>query len=184
VAEKPLAPLTTSCLIGMLQVILGQQVNYVNAPQIIKDRGIRVREVCTSSIKSYANHVSVTVVSGEQKNTVAGTVFNGDDIHIVQIGRHMIDVVPSRYMLVTSHYDKPGVVGKVGTILGNEKINIASMQVGRQFIGGQAVMVIQVDDPIPPEVLQKLGELDVLFSSHFVELVGHDLIKSDRASES
>ncbi len=178
IASKPVKPLTISCLIGMLQVILGEQVNYVNAPRIIESRGIRVKEICSSTHKSYANHMALHVKSGEKSYTVAGTILNGNDIRIVQIGKHIIDVVPSRYMLVTTHYDRPGVVGRVGMLLGNENINIASMQVGRQFVGGEAVMVLQLDDPVPQEVLQKVAQLDILHSTHFVELKGQDLIKT------
>ena len=183
VADKPLPSLTTFCLIGMLEVILGQQVNFVNAPVIVKERGIKVTETCTSSIKNYTNHVTVTVFSGDQSYTVAGTVLNGDELHIVQIGGYTIDVTPSRYMAVTTHRDNPGVVGRVGTILGNANINIAGMQVGRQFIGGQAVMVIQVDEPIPEAVLRELCSLDTLAAGHFVELKCHALIKPERLHE-
>ena len=178
VASKPVEAMTTTCLIGMLQVMIGEQVNYVNAPRIIQSRGIRVKEICSSTHKSYANHMALHVKSGDKRYTVAGTILNGSNIRIVQIGEHIIDVVPSRYMLVTTHYDRPGVVGKVGTLLGNEKINIASMQVGRQFIGGEAVMVLQVDDPVSREVLERVAQLDVLHSTCFVELKGQDLIKT------
>lgn len=178
ISGKPLGPLTASCLIGMLQVMLGEQVNYVNAGRIIASRGITVREIRSSEHRGYANHVSVAVKSGKQQNTVAGAVFNAGEVRIVQIGDYLIDVVPSRYMLVTTHRDRPGVVGKVGTILGEENINIASMQVGRRDIRGDAVMVIQVDDPIPGEVLRQVSRLDILHGTWFVELKAQDLIKS------
>jgi D-3-phosphoglycerate dehydrogenase len=177
IAAKLSEPMTTSCLIGMLQVILGEQVNYVNATRIIQSRGIRIKEIRSSTHKSYANHISLHVKSGEKSYTVAGAILDGGTIRIVQIGDHLIDVVPSRYMLVTTHYDRPGVVGKVGTLLGNENINIASMQVGRQFIGGEAVMVLQVDDPVSKAVLKKVAQLDVLHNTHFVELKSQDLIR-------
>ena len=143
----------------------------------VSSRGIGSRDLL-STHKNYANHMALHVKSGEKSYTVAGTILNGSDIRIVQIGKHIIDVVPSRYMLVTTHYDRPGVVGRVGMLLGNENINIASMQVGRQFVGGEAVMVLQLDDPVPQEVLQKVAQLDILHSTHFVELKGQDLIKT------
>jgi D-3-phosphoglycerate dehydrogenase len=79
-------------------------------------------------------------------------------------------VVPARYMLITTHHDRPGVVGKVGSLLGDENVNIASMQLGRQSVGGEAMMVLQVDDRIPQEVMQRLRQLDVIASARFVEL--------------
>ncbi|NLY37944.1 MAG: phosphoglycerate dehydrogenase [Firmicutes bacterium] len=177
IAARPLAPLTTTCLIGILQTILGEQANYVNAPHLIKNRGIKVKEFSTSSLKSYTNHVAVKVKSGERAYTVAGTLLDENDIRIVQINGYIMDVVPSRYMLITTHYDRPGVVGHVGTILGSEKINIAGMQLGRQAIGGEAIMVIQVDVPVPQAVIEKINAFELMLSTRFVELVGQDLIK-------
>ena len=121
--------------------------------------------------------MSVKVKSGERAYTVAGTLLDENDIRIVQINGYIMDVVPSRYMLITTHYDRPGVVGHVGTILGSEKINIAGMQLGRQAIGGEAIMVIQVDVPVPQAVIEKINAFELMLSTRFVELVGQDLIK-------
>ena len=79
-------------------------------------------------------------------------------------------MVPSRYMLVTTYEDMPGVIGRFGTTLGNNNINIAGMQVGRKSIGGEAVMVLQVDCPVPEEVLDKLRQLDAVLTTRFVKL--------------
>lgn len=170
VADKPLAPLTTSCLMGFLQVMVGNQVNYVNAPHLAKSRGIRVKEISTSSVDNFSNLVTVSVKSGSETSIISGTLFNHHDIRIVQIGDYRIEVVPSRYMLVCNYEDKPGVIGNVATILGKEGINIASMQVGRKSAGGDAVMVLQVDEPLPQELLNKLGEIPSITDISFVQL--------------
>lgn len=175
VAAMPLAPLTTSCLIGLLSYILGEQVNFVNAPHIARSRGIRVREVTSKDIENFANLVVLTVKSGDRAHSVSGTIFNRSDIRLAQIDRYRIEVVPSQYMLVCHYVDKPGVIGRVGTLLGKNGINIAGMQVGRQSIGGEAVMVLQVDDPIAPALLEEVDRLEGIVSTRFVRLSPRDL---------
>ena len=170
IASLPLAPLTSSCLAGLLQGIVDVPVTPVNAPLVAQRRGIRVRESSTAEVKSYSSLVQINVRDGAAVHRLAGTLLSHDDIRITQIGDYRIEVVPARYMLITTHHDRPGVVGKVGTLLGAENVNIASMQLGRQSVGGEAMMVLQVDERIPAEVMQKLKRLDVIASARFVEL--------------
>ncbi|MBS4007612.1 MAG: phosphoglycerate dehydrogenase [Clostridium sp.] len=170
IANYPVTPLTNSFLIGLLSVILQETVNYVNAPMIAKQRGIKVREVVSKTVENFTNLITVTIKTAEGTQTIAGTLFNKNDIRIVQIGKYRIEVVPSRYMLVTKYTDMPGVIGRFGITLGNHNINIAGMQVGRQSIGGEAVMVLQVDSPVSEDILAKLQELDAIISIRFVRL--------------
>ncbi|NLM45928.1 MAG: ACT domain-containing protein, partial [Firmicutes bacterium] len=170
IANYTVSALTTSFLIGLLSVILGESVNYVNAPVIAKQRGIKVREVTSTTVENYTNLVTANIKTSEGTHTVAGTLFNKNDIRIVQIGKYRIEVVPSRYMLVAIYQDKPGVIGRFGITLGESNINIAGMQVGRQSIGGEAVMVVQVDSAVPEAVLQKLQDLEAIHTIHFVKL--------------
>lgn len=170
IANYPVTPLTNSFLIGLLSVILQDTVNYVNAPVIAKQRGIKVREVVSKAVENFTNLITVTIKTADGTQTIAGTLFNKDDIRIVQIGKYRIEVVPSRYMLVTKYTDKPGVIGRFGITLGNHNINIAGMQVGRQSVGGEAVMVLQVDSPVSEDILAKLQELDAITSIRFVKL--------------
>jgi D-3-phosphoglycerate dehydrogenase len=170
IANYPVTPLTNSFLIGLLSVILQDTVNYVNAPTIAKQRGIKVREIVSKTVENFTNLISVTIKTAEGTRTIAGTLFNKDDIRIVQIGKYRIEVVPSRFMLVTKYIDMPGVIGKFGITLGENNINIAGMQVGRQSIGGEAVMALQVDSPVSEEILEKLRSLDAILSIKFVKL--------------
>lgn len=170
IANYPVTPLTNSFLIGLLSVILQETVNYVNAPVIAKQRGIKVREVVSKTVENFTNLITVTIKTADGTQTIAGTLFNRDDIRIVQIGKYRIEVIPSRYMLVTTYMDMPGVIGRFGITLGNHNINIAGMQVGRQSIGGEAVMVLQVDSPVSEEIIAKLQELDAIMSIRFVRL--------------
>ncbi|MCR3921701.1 MAG: phosphoglycerate dehydrogenase [Firmicutes bacterium] len=170
IANFPTTLLTNSFLIGLLSVILQETINNVNAPVIAMQRGIKVREVLSRSVDNFTNLITVNIKTKEGIRTVAGTLFNKDDIRIVQIGQYKIEVVPSRNMLVTTYNDVPGVIGRFGVMLGENNINIAGMQVGRQSVGGEAVMVVQVDSAVSDEVLQKLQSLDAILSLHFVQL--------------
>lgn len=176
IAGFPTVPLTTSCLIGILSYILGdEQVNFVNAPLIARHRGIRVREVTSKDIENFANLVLLKIKSGGTTHSLAGTVFNRTDIRITQIDDYRIEVVPSLYMLVCIYVDRPGVIGRVGTMLGNNGINIAGMQVGRQSAGGEAVMVLQIDEPITPGILQQIEQLEGIQSIRQVLLRSQDI---------
>ncbi|MGB4125520.1 MAG: phosphoglycerate dehydrogenase [Dethiobacteria bacterium] len=170
IASLPLAPLTASCLTGLLQGIVDSPVTPVNASLMAQRRGIRVRESSTAELKSYSSLVQINVRNGGTVKRLAGTLLGQNDIRLTRIGDYRIEVVPARFMLITTHHDRPGVVGKVGSLLGDENVNIASMQLGRQAVGGEAMMVLQVDERISPEVMRKLEQLDVIVTARFVEL--------------
>ncbi|NLX92053.1 MAG: phosphoglycerate dehydrogenase [Firmicutes bacterium] len=171
IASYPVAPLTTALLIGFLRFMLKSNVNFVNAPLLAKQRGIKVNEICSKSAASFHNFISVKVFAGQNSYTIAGTLFEGNDIRIVQIGDYRIEVVPSRYMLVSRYYDKPGTIGRVGTILGENNINIGNMQVGRQKSKGEALMVLQVDHPVTEDMLKEIDKGENIISTRFVELL-------------
>lgn len=170
IAEYPVTSLTTALLIGFLRVMLNSNVNFVNAPLIAKQRGIKVKEITSKGDSIFNNLIAVKVTAGEQSYSVAGTIFGRNDIRIVQIGDYRIEVVPSRFMLVCKYTDKPGVIGKVGTILGNNNINIAGMQVGRREAGGEAIMVLQVDNHVQEKVLNELKTVEHILSAKAVEI--------------
>jgi len=158
-------------LIGFLRVMLNSNVNFVNAPLLAKQRGIKVQEITSRGDDPIFNNlVTVKVTAGGKAASIAGTIFGRNDIRIVQIGDYRIEVVPSRFMLVCKYTDKPGVIGKVGTILGDNDTNIAGMQVGRREVGGEAIMVLQVDNHVQEKVLDKLKTIAHLLSAKAVEI--------------
>ena len=170
IAALPLAPLTASCLAGLLKGVVSSPVTPVNASLIAQRRGIKVRESSTAELQSYSSLVQIKVREGGKEKCLAGTLLGQDDIRLTRIGDYRIEVVPARYMLITTHHDRPGVVGTVGSLLGDEGVNIASMQLGRRVVGGEAMMVLQVDERISPEVMRKLEQNEVFASARFVEL--------------
>lgn len=167
IASMPLGPMTISSLIGFFRHIVGDGVNWVNAPHIAKSRGIAVKETSTTEVKNYNNLITLKGRAGNDEHLISGTLLN-NEMRLVRVDDYRIEIVPDKYMLVTTHNDRPGVVGKIGTLLGNEGVNIASMQLGRKTAGGEAMMVLQVDDKMGTEVLDKVIGLDIITSARFV----------------
>lgn len=153
------APLTRTILKGALSTYLSD-VNYVNATFLAKERGIRVTEQKVSDLRGFTNLITVEVVTDCRRRTVAGTLLNGLGARIVNIDGYPVDVLPQGHLLLIHHRDQPGAIGRVGTLLGKHDINIATMQVGRRDVGGQAIMMLSVDKPVPPDIRQSLAQLE------------------------
>jgi len=149
-------------------------VNYVNAEAIAKKFGIKLTESKTEEIENFSSLISVTTMTqmkGEEKSkTVAGTLFAKDDPRIVRINGYRVDAVPSGYMLICSFLDKPRVIGPVCMILGDKGINIAGMQVGREKVGGEAVMVINVDSLVSEGGIDEIKDVRNIFDVTLVKL--------------
>ena len=149
-------------------------VNYVNAEAVAKKFGIKVTESKTKEIENFSSLISITTTTraeGEEKEkTVAGTIFGKDDPRIVKINGYRVDASPSGYMLICSFLDKPRVIGPVCVILGDKGINIAGMQVGREKVGGEAVMVLNVDSPVSDEIMDEIKRVENIFDVMLVKL--------------
>jgi len=161
-------PVGRAVLKGLFQPILTEQVNMVNAPVIAESRGIRVTESKTKDCEDYNSLLSVKAKVGKSALTIAGTLFGKKDIRIVHLDGHSIDIVPSGAMLVTTHIDKPGIIGRVGTLLGGRGVNIGGMHVGREGIGKHAVMVLNVDGVMSEDVIRQIQEMDGIESARQV----------------
>lgn len=169
IAEMETSTITRSLLKGLLQPILTLPINIVNAPLVAESRGIEIRETKSSLPSDYINLVLAKVTTEEGERQVGGTIVGKRDLRIVSIDGYRVDVVPEGIVLITSHTDKPGMIGQVGTILGRRDINIAGMHVGRETKRGRAVMVLSVDEPIPPDVLQEIERVDGIEKAWVVE---------------
>jgi D-3-phosphoglycerate dehydrogenase len=149
-------------------------VNYVNAEAIAKKFGIKVTESKTEEIENFSSLISIaatTRTEGEEKEkTIAGTIFGKDDPRIVKIDGFRVDASPSGYMLICSFLDKPRVIGPVCTILGDKGINIAGMQVGREKVGGEAVMVVNVDSPVSEGGIEEIKHVENISDVTLVKL--------------
>ena len=170
VVEYDVSPITVSILRGLLTPYMGEVVNFVNASVIAKDRGILVRESKSSSFEDFANMVAITAIGRGERNVVAGALFGTKDFRIVQINDFRIEAVPKGNMLLIQNYDRPGVIGNIGTTLGKRNINIATMQFGRDRIGGNAISLVHLDSVISKELMEQLSELPNVISVKHIEL--------------
>ncbi|MBI5701824.1 phosphoglycerate dehydrogenase [Candidatus Saganbacteria bacterium] len=170
VAEHNVSPLTTTILKGLLAPMMDVVVNFVNAPFIAKERGIAVIESKNKEVKDFASLITVKVESAKGIREVGGTVFEKLGDRLVSIDGFRIDAVPSGYMLILSNIDKPGMIGKVGTFLGKNQINIASMDVGRIKVNDKAVMVLNIDSVVPDSVLSELTSIEGISGAIVVKL--------------
>jgi D-3-phosphoglycerate dehydrogenase / 2-oxoglutarate reductase len=145
-------------------------VNYVNASFLAQQRGVNITEQKTSQTRGFTNLITVEITTDQEQRKVSGTLLNGFGPRIVKVDEYPIDVVPEGHLLLIQHQDQPGVIGRVGTLLGTRNVNIASMQVGRKQIGGQAIMMLTVDKPVSPDILAQLAQLDDIRSVREIDL--------------
>ncbi|CAM4284446.1 MAG: phosphoglycerate dehydrogenase [Paenibacillus macerans] len=162
-AEVDTQPLTRYIIKGVLSRHFGSDVNIVNSMHLAKVRDINVVVSQASATKGFTNLISATLKTQDgAERRIAGTLLNGYGARIVQIDKFPVDVAPEGHLIFISHNDKPGIIGNVGTLLGKNDVNIASMQVGRKLVGGEAIMVLTVDKAVTKEVLDDLTKLPEL----------------------
>jgi D-3-phosphoglycerate dehydrogenase / 2-oxoglutarate reductase len=169
VAEHDLKAITASVLKGLLSPVMESVVNYVNAPFIARERGIRVVESSSSVPSDFLNSLTVRVRREQETTTVAGAVFGKKTLRIVRINRFYMEAVPEGFILILNNRDVPGVVGAVGSLLGTHGINIAGIELGRDETG-RAISFFHVDERVPQPVLGELRLLPAITSAYLVEL--------------
>jgi len=155
-ASYDTTPLTNAFLKGFLEVRLSQSVNYLNASVIARSRGIRWTDERSTEDVGYSNLITACVTTTQEQWTISGSLIRDVGMRIVRINQYHVDVIPEGHALIFEQYDKPGIVGRVGTLLGSHQINIASMQLGRESIGGHSIMVMLVDNPVPGELVEQM----------------------------
>jgi len=170
VVSYDVAPITIATMKGLLDQVLDQQVNFVNAPFVAKERGIKVVEIKSSRPIDFASSITIKVKTKEAENLIEGALFGKKEPRIVRIDKFFLDAVPEGYLLVLHNYDKPGVIGNVGTLLGANNINIARLHLGREAVGGEAVSVWSIDTTLSPDVFSKLLKLPHMISAKVVTL--------------
>ncbi|MCP9888333.1 phosphoglycerate dehydrogenase [Cyanobium sp. ATX 6A2] len=171
-AAHPAQPLVVAVLKGVLSTALGDAINYVNASLEAKDRGIHVLEVKDEAARDYAGgSLELRSRSSKGNHSVSGAVLGDGDLRVTAIDEFPVSVSPSRHMLFTRHRDMPGIIGRIGSVLGEHNVNIASMQVGRRIVRGDAVMALSLDDPIPASLLESIHRIDGIQEAHPVTLV-------------
>ena len=173
VAASDTRVLTLAALKGTLAGVVHEPVSYVNAPTIARDRGLEVSERRTVESQDYVNLVSLRAETEAGEIAVAGTLVGKRDAErLVRVHDFDVDMAPAEHMAFFLYEDRPGVIGTVGSVLGEAGINIASMEVGRKEAGGLAIMGLTVDSPIPPQVLERIVEAVGMKSARSIVLSG------------
>ncbi|MFA7691749.1 MAG: phosphoglycerate dehydrogenase [Candidatus Hydrogenedentales bacterium] len=162
-------PITASVLCGFLTPMV-EAVNMVSAPSQLQERGIEVSEKRSAVSSSYAFEIGITVITDQEKHTVRGTLFNRDDPRICTINGMRVDATPEGYMLVCANEDKPLIIGRVCTAIGEAGVNIANLTLGRDTKGGNAMTVLNLDAPLNEDTLDKLRQMPHVSEVHMVAL--------------
>lgn len=164
-------PVTVALLKGLLTPILGEAASYINAPLLASERGIQVAQTKGLKTEDYANLIScqVTLEDGEEI-IMAGTLLDHKEPHIVQINEYRMNFVPEGHLLLMGSYDQPGVIGRVGTLMATNNVNIASWQTGRATPGGQTLTMLTLDYPVPQAVMDELLKQEFVRHAHQVEM--------------
>ena len=171
VLEEGIYPtLTSAALAGLLKPILGNGVNMVNAPVIAKQRGIKVVESKSDQSEGYISLIRLILMGDGKETSASGTLIKRDAPRIVMVNGYPIEAEPTGYMLFFTNYDRPGVIGRIGTILGDAGVNIAGMRLGRTQPGELAIAILNVDSPVPEEVMEKIRALPNITFAKLVDL--------------
>ncbi|TNE40895.1 MAG: phosphoglycerate dehydrogenase [Alphaproteobacteria bacterium] len=158
VAELNTKPLTAAAIVGVLKPSL-QEINMVSAPTLAKDRGIVVSETKRTQQGVYESYVRITLVTQRQERSVAGTIFSDGKSRLIQVKGINVEAEFGDHILYVENDDKPGFIGKLGTLMGDQDINIATFNLGRSAAGGQAVALVEVDGDIDSAFLAQVRAL-------------------------
>lgn len=166
------SPITVAFLKGLFTPILRDAVNFVNAPLIAKERGIRVVESKTERSDDFTSLLQIRVKTSAGENVLAGTVFGKKEPRLVRFNTFRLEALPSGPMLFVSNKDMPGVIGTLGITLGDNGINIARMTVGREEEHGRNIILLSTDNVISKELLQQVKALPFIDDAMVMELPG------------
>ncbi len=155
---------------GLLQEISEERINVVNANLVAKRRGLRVTEHKDSACENYTSLITVAVTTSAGVATCAGTVMRGE-LHIVRVNDYWIDIVPKGgFFLFSDHRDRPGIIGAVGNVTGSSDINVSSMQLARLKPRGQALMVLELDEPLNEAQIKQILAIPDIYTAKLVKL--------------
>ncbi|MBI1951813.1 MAG: phosphoglycerate dehydrogenase [Acidobacteria bacterium] len=160
VQEYPMRPLTASFLKGFLQAKLSDPVNVVNAHLLARDAGIRVLETRAAEPQDFAALISTTLRGRDGTRSASGALFGKREPRLVRLDEFHLDAIPEGSMLIVSNDDRPGMVGRIGTALGEASVNIAYLSLGRDRSGGRAIAIFNLDSPVTDDLLSQIARID------------------------
>ena len=158
VAGLNVKPMTAAAIFGVLKPQM-QEVNMVSAPQIAKDRGTNVEVVTREQQGAYENYIRLTVVTDKQERAIAGTVFANGKPRVIQVKGINMEAELAPHMLYVTNEDKPGHIGRLGSLLGQLGVNIANFNLGRVDVGGDAIALVAIDSVLDEKQLAEVAAL-------------------------
>jgi len=170
ITRLELSPVTLALVKGILSPILQETVNFINAATLAKERGIKIKEVKSSKEEEFITLISVEIKTDKETKRIAGTLSPNKQPRIVKIDDYYVEAIPLGEMIVIQNWDRPGIIGNLGTLLGEHNINIAAMTFGRQTAGGKAISVLNIDSPASPEILNKIKKLENILAVKIIKL--------------
>lgn len=170
VAQLSKEAIIHAVLQGVLQHILSGNVNIVNSLSLAKERGIEIASTVREQDATFSSLLEVTLETDRSRQKVTGTVFEKAHIRLIAINDVYLDFRPSGNLLYFKNQDTPGVIGKIGTLLGNSSINIASMKLGRVPEAGYAIGVVSVDGDLPDGVVQKMSKMPEILEARALRI--------------
>jgi D-3-phosphoglycerate dehydrogenase / 2-oxoglutarate reductase len=170
-SELDAKPILSSAVAGALRASAAQNVTVVNALGLAKERGIELLESSATTPVAFANLLGIQITTDKEERSVAGTIFGGNHIRLVEMDGVEVDAIPQGNILVVRNDDTPGVVGSIGTLLGARSINIARMTVGRKAGSKEALMLIEVECEVPDRVLAEVAALAGVRVARAINLV-------------
>ncbi|MGA8180606.1 MAG: phosphoglycerate dehydrogenase [Desulfobacterales bacterium] len=157
-----LSPVSIAVLRGLLTHVVKDDVNFVNAQVLAKERGIKVTEATSDDSGEYINRITVRVETTETTNTVTGTIFGKNELRIVKINNFRLELIPNGHISLIYNVDKPGAIGSFATLLGKHNINIDQMQVGQEEAGQMNIIFLKTNVSIPQKVIEEMHRLELV----------------------
>jgi D-3-phosphoglycerate dehydrogenase / 2-oxoglutarate reductase len=168
VSKNNVRPLTDSLLAGLLKHILEEDVNIINARILADERGIRINEIISSAAEDYTNLIFAKTDTDNGESSVSGTVFKNNEPRIETINDYRVDMDPVGFVLILLGQDKPGLIGEIGKILGDQNINIGRMTFGRKESGGGAMIVLNVDAVVSQEIISAIENIECIETAYML----------------
>jgi len=168
--EIDVKPILAAAVTGVLRPQMAEGLTLVNALEVARERKIEILESTSTATVSFANLVALRLKTSEEELQVAGTVFGGGHLRLVDVDSVEVDTIPQGNVLVVRNDDTPGIVGKVGTLLGSHGVNIARMGLGRKPGSGRAIMLIEVDGEVQGAVIDELARVPGIREARFLRL--------------
>lgn len=181
IADLDVTPITTHLLVGLLSPYMDQPLNVINAPVLAEQRGVQVDQTTSAKVKEFSNLMEVKIFTDQTKRSATGTIFGNYFPRVVTIDGFRMEMKPEGNVLIIRNDDKPGVVGKYGSILGNNNINIADMTFARKLKPPKALVGISLDSAPPEAVLDEIRAQDFVEAVYSLYLPPIVSIDSDEA---